>query len=75
MADRHQVSDLVGLLSASLGDEKARDAVRAAAEQLGLREQVIDREQALAVLEKIAAKPGLVGIAARFAKTRVHLKW
>jgi hypothetical protein len=29
----------------------------------------------LNVLEKLAEGPGLVGISARFAKSRLHLKW
>jgi hypothetical protein len=41
---------------------------------LGLRGD-LDREQALIVLEKIAETQGLVGITARFAKTKVHLRW
>jgi hypothetical protein len=32
-------------------------------------------KQGLEVLERIASQPGLVGITARFAKSRVLLKW
>jgi hypothetical protein len=35
----------------------------------------IDSEDALKVLERMASDEGLVGIAARFAKARVHLAW
>jgi hypothetical protein len=72
---RRSVTDLVGLLSPSLGDEKAREVVTSAAAAIGLHDQVIDRQQALVVLEHIARASGLVGITARFAKTHIHLKW
>lgn len=72
---RRSITDLVGLLSPSLGDEKAREAVAQAAAALGLHAELIDRKQALGILEHVARTAGLVGIAARFAKTHIHLKW
>jgi len=42
---------------------------------LGLWDDEYDREQTLQVLERIAQQPDLVGIAARFVKSRVHLPW
>jgi hypothetical protein len=71
---RRPISDLIALLSPAIGEEKAKDAVDSAVEMLGLRGD-LDREQALVVLEKIAETQGLVGITARFAKTKVHLRW
>jgi hypothetical protein len=71
---RRPISDLVALLAPAIGDEKAKEAVEGAVETLGLRGD-LDRDQALIVLEKIAESQGLVGITARFAKTKVHLRW
>jgi hypothetical protein len=64
----------MSLLSQSIGDDKASAIVDEAAQALGYGAS-LDREQALLVLERIAQSPGLVGIAARFAKSRVHLVW
>lgn len=62
------------MLSRTLGSDKALETVSLAAAQLGAGEQ-LNRDQALGVLEHIAQQPGIVGIAARFAKSRVHLVW
>ncbi len=67
--------ELVKLLSSSVGEEKATEAIVQAAQRIGIGADEFDRDQALKVLETIAETPGLVGITARFAKTRVHLKW
>lgn len=73
-ANLHTIDELAGLLSQNIGIEKATELVRAAARELALGERVTP-EQGLAVLERIAAQPGIVGIAARFAKSRVLLRW
>jgi hypothetical protein len=62
------------MLARSLGNDKANEAVNLAAEQVGVGDN-LSREQALQVLEQVAHQPGIVGIAARFAKSRVHLVW
>jgi hypothetical protein len=67
--------ELVKLLGASIGDEMAAQAIGQACKALDLDPARFDRDQALRVLEKIAETRGLVGISARFAKSRVHLKW
>lgn len=72
--DTHTREELAQLLSQNLGVEKATEIVRLACEQLG-SPPALTLEQALAVLEKIAESPGLVGITARFAKGRVILQW
>lgn len=65
---------LAGLLSKSIGEEKAEDVVRAAARALGLGAlTTFTQKQALEVLESIASTPGIVGVTARFAKSRLHL--
>jgi hypothetical protein len=65
---------LVEMLGHSLGAEVAEAAVQRAARELSLGPR-ISRAQALMVLEVVAQEPGIVGIAARFAKSRVHLVW
>lgn len=67
-------ADLAKLLAQALGNEKAVDAVSKAAQKLGLRRERFDKNEALSVLEQIAQTPGLVGITARFAKSRLHLR-
>lgn len=66
-------TELVKLLSPSLGQQKAEALVKQAAEELKLRLDPLSRVDALKVMERIADQPGLVGITARFAKSRVHL--
>jgi hypothetical protein len=73
--DRRPVAELIALLAPAIGEEKAREAVTGAIETLGLIGGEVNREQALVVLDRIAASPGLLGISARFAKTKVHLRW
>jgi hypothetical protein len=67
--------DVIDLLASSLGTTKAEHAVRQAAESMRLDDGPLSLDQALALLEKIAEEPGLVGITARFAKTRALLRW
>ena len=67
-------TELVELLSPSLGEEKAGELVAATAASLGLNLDNLDENQALQILEKLAGTPGLVGITARFAKARALLK-
>lgn len=70
----HPRALLADMLGKSLGAEAASAAVESAAQSIGAPEKV-DRITALALLEQIAQQPGIVGIAARFAKSRVHLVW
>lgn len=63
---------MAALLSKTLGDAKATAVVEAHARALGLP-PTLTRDQALQLLEHIAQEPGIVGITARFAKTRLHL--
>ncbi len=67
--------DVIDLLAASLGTTKADHVVRSACSALRLDDGSFELEQALALLEKIAEEPGIVGITARFAKTRAVLRW
>ena len=70
----HSRTELASMLSQNLGIEKAKELVGEAADQLGLSDDLTSA-QCLDVLEKVAEQPGLVGIAARFAKSRVLLRW
>jgi hypothetical protein len=67
--------DVIDLLAASLGTTKAEHAVRNAAESLRLDDAPLSLDQALTLLDKIAEEPGIIGITARFAKTRALLRW
>jgi hypothetical protein len=66
-------TDLVQMLSQTIGDERASEAVDGAARELGLGSGPWAPAQAEALLGKIATTPGLVGMAAKFAKMRLHL--
>ena len=65
--------DLLPLLAPALGTEKARDATTAAAHRLGLDARSLSREQAMAVLDELAREGGIVGVVARFARSRLVL--
>ncbi|MCC6811799.1 MAG: hypothetical protein IT381_30500 [Deltaproteobacteria bacterium] len=64
---------MAALISPSVGEEKARALVAETAQALGMSGERLETEQCLQVLEVIAKQPGLVGISARFAKSRFHL--
>ena len=72
-SDSIPCAELVKLLAPSLGGQKAEALIKAAAQSLNLSTEQLPRTDALRVMEKIADQPGLVGITARFAKSRVHL--
>lgn len=62
------------LLSPNLGEERAHKLVDETALTMNLPAD-LELDQALALLEKITRMSGVVGVAARFAKTRIHLSW
>ena len=66
---------LVALFAPSIGDDKALAVILDAAQGLAIEGTDYDQREALALLEHIAATPGLVGIVARFLKARVPLQW
>lgn len=66
--------ELVKMIAGTIGDHKATEAVVAACAAVGIWAEDLTWEQALAVLGRIAETPGIVGITARFAKSRMHLK-
>ncbi len=63
------------MLSSSIGLEKADACVVEAIRALALDPSGLTRDGALAVLELVAKQSGIVGVTARFAKSRVYLKW
>jgi hypothetical protein len=68
------LSLIVSLLAPNLGEERSQKLVDETAMTMNLPRQV-GFDQALALLEKITRMSGVVGVAARFAKTRIHLSW
>jgi hypothetical protein len=66
------IEALSDLLAQALGAETAKREVERAARTLGYGE-TIHFSAALKLLEHMTHEPGLVGIAAQFAKTRLHL--
>lgn len=63
-------AELVLSLAPSLGEEKSVEVVNGALAKLGFDDAVLEPAQVDAVLELLAAEPGLVGVAARVAKQR-----
>ena len=67
-------AELTALLAPSLGDEKSGEVIATTIRKLGYREEDLTLAQALAVLETLTYAGGLVGVAARFAKARLHMR-
>jgi hypothetical protein len=70
-----RIEDLVAVLGASLGDDKARETLTEAVRTLGLDPARMSREQALSVLEHLTETPGIVGVTSRFGRSRLMLQW
>ena len=71
---RVEVAQIAHLLSKAVGDEKAEEVVQATCRALKLRtDEGLSLDDALRVLEEVAEQPGLLGVTARFAKSRLHL--
>jgi hypothetical protein len=62
---------LAELLAPTLGWEKSSEVVDASVGRLRLAPNALTPEQAFAVLDDLARTPGMVGIAARFARSRL----
>lgn len=73
MTKGFSAQDIAQMLARTVGDEKALTIVTQAATTLGFSLTGIGRAEALALLEHVSTEPGIVGISARFAKSRVHL--
>ena len=68
-------STAIEALSPAVGEEKARAAVEAAIDVLSLDARRLTRDDVLRVLERIAQAKGVVGVCARFARSRLILQW
>jgi hypothetical protein len=62
---------VVELMAPALGTEKSEELVTASAKNLGYAAESLDVARALRILESLESQAGLVGVAARFAKSRV----
>lgn len=69
------VADLVAVLGGSIGDDKARVLILDACAELELDTRGFTRADALEVLDRLAAIPGVVGVASRFGRSRLMLQW
>jgi hypothetical protein len=67
--------EIAALLSSALGTDKAQEVVAAAAARLGLSSDRLDKAHAIALLDHLAAEPGVVGLCARFGKARLILRF
>lgn len=67
--------EVIALLTPALGEAPARLAVYKTCDALGFRSVELTLDDALAILDRLAKSPGLLGISARFAKMRAILLW
>jgi hypothetical protein len=67
--------EIAALLTNAMGADKAHEIVLGAVRRLGLTPERIDRAQAMALLDHLAAEPGVVGLCARFGKARLILRF
>lgn len=70
----HSRVELATMLSNSVGQERALEAVAERCQGLGFGE-ILTTAEALRVFEELAQQQGVIGIAARFAKGRAVLTW
>lgn len=76
MADaRYSREELIAILSGSISESVAAAHIDRAATTLAISADSFTLKESQDLLESIANEPGLVGIAARFAKSRVALRW
>jgi hypothetical protein len=64
------LADLATMLAPTLGQEKSEELLRGAAAELGLAGAFLEPRHALAVVDRLGGLPGMVGVAARFVRTR-----
>jgi hypothetical protein len=69
-SERTTLADLVALLAPTLGQEKSEEVVAEGARSLGILADEFSASRAVALLEALGRSPGMVGVAARFARTR-----
>jgi hypothetical protein len=71
---RWSLASLASLLTPSVGDERAREALQSALSALSLREEGLDDEAALRVFARLHGQGGLIATAARRASTTITAK-
>lgn len=69
--ERIHRTELVGLMSQSLGDQKASELIVGTAAELGLSTFDFSLEEATRLFSELTKKEGLIGITAMLAKTRL----
>jgi len=69
------VRELIDLLAPTIGVEKSEEAIRDGLRRLNLPEDMLDKAQAMRLFDDLAATSGLVGVTARFAKSRLLLRF
>lgn len=62
--------ELIALLAPTVGQEKSREAVLGAARRLGLEGDTLALEEALSILDHLAANAGILAVASRFVRER-----
>ena len=62
-------------LQSALGQERADAAIRNAAAALSLMGDTFTHDEGLEILGKVAEHDGIVGISARFARSRLMTRW
>lgn len=67
------VRSLIEMLAATLGWEKSAEEVDKAVQRLGFPPVLITPLQATTLLAELAKSPGMVGVTARFARSRMEL--
>jgi hypothetical protein len=72
-SDTLTVRSLIEMLAATLGWEKSAEVVNATAQRLGLPAVLLTTMQATTLLAELAKAPGMVGVTARFARSRMEL--
>ena len=72
---RVALEELVGVIGASVGDEKAREVLVDAARRNGVDPRAMTRDEALGLLATLAETPGIIGVTSRFGRSRLLLKW
>lgn len=72
-ARKLDVAGIVRLLGDRVDGATAVDVVRATAESLGLPGPTYDRDEVVAILDRLAADDGVMAVVARFAKARALL--
>lgn len=72
--DHPNFGRLVNMLAPAVGEEQAAELVAEAIQALGSDRRALGRASALAVLEQLASRGGLIGTVARFAKARAHFE-